>query len=241
MDPLEFTLSAQERVQLAISKLPVLTKQDIPTGDSCPICLNPLDALIEDRDQGKLTTTPGEEASEVGVTKLVGCGHIFCRACLVEWIKGRHGSCPSCRAVFSSLKPASDSDNESSDGDYVPGDDEDDEDEDDGFLDSDGLMETESVIDTMDVEDDLDEDDIEMDGDEAMRIWEERAANAIMENWGLSSDGEGSEDASEVEALALSEELSGPPQADDAAVYSDAGESSGVLETPSEAVRESKV
>ncbi|KAI0637999.1 hypothetical protein C8Q77DRAFT_1088849 [Trametes polyzona] len=173
----------------------------------------------------------------VGVTKLVSCGHIFCRACLVEWIRGRHGSCPSCRNVFSSIRPPSDSDNESSDGDYVPGDDEED-DEDDGFFDSDGFMETESVFDDMDMEEDVEVDaDVDIDEEGDADLWDVEAGDASMENWGL-SDGDGSESVSEVEVLALSTELQ--PQNDDAGVYSDGAEASGSLQAPEDDSAEPK-
>ncbi|KAI9001385.1 hypothetical protein BD414DRAFT_533131 [Trametes punicea] len=233
----DLPLPVQERIQLAISQLPLLAKEDIPLQDSCPICLNSFDAIVE----GKSTTDevgrePPESADELaGVTKLVACGHVFCRACLVEWIKGRHGSCPSCRHVFSSIQPPSDSDNESSDGDYVPGDDEED-DEDDGFFDSDGFMETESVFDDMAIEEDIEVNtDIDMDEDVDVELWEDDAADASMENWGL-SDGDGSESVSEVEVLTLSAELQ--PENDDAEVYSDAV--SGSLQAPEDHSAEPK-
>ncbi|KAI0723108.1 hypothetical protein C8Q76DRAFT_721605 [Earliella scabrosa] len=236
----ELHLSVQERIQLAISRLPVLSKDEIPLDDSCPICINPFEAILD----GKAREGLGEESPQddelAGVTKLVGCGHIFCKACLVEWIRGRHGTCPSCRNVFSSIRPPSDSDNESSDGDYVPGDDEED-DEDDGFFDSDdAFMETESAFDDMDIEEDLDpdadmEEDVDVDLD--VDLWEEEAANASMDNWGL-SDGDGSESVSEVEGLTMSGEL--PAENDGAEVYSDSGETSGVLQAPAHETTEPK-
>ncbi|KAI0751562.1 hypothetical protein C8Q80DRAFT_1157952 [Daedaleopsis nitida] len=231
----ELHLSVQERIQLAIDRLPALTKDDIPLDDSCPICINPFDAILD----GKAREGLGEEAPQddelAGVTKLVGCGHVFCKACLVEWIRGRHGTCPSCRHVFSSIRPASDSDNESSDGDYVPGDDEED-DEDDGFFDSDdAFMETESAFDDMDIEVDLEEDVdldeyIDVDIDVDLDAWEADAANVGMDNWGL-SDGDGSsESVSEVEGLTVSREF--PAENDGPEVYSDSGEGSGALQAP---------
>ncbi|KAL1937733.1 hypothetical protein VTO73DRAFT_12886 [Trametes versicolor] len=225
-------LSIQERIQLAISRLPTLTHVDIPLNDSCPICLSAFDAILEGKAvEGARGETPDSDEL-AGVTKLVACGHIFCRACLVEWIRGRHGSCPSCRNVFSSIRPASDSDNESSDGDYVPGDDEED-DEDDGFYDSD-FMETESAYDDMDIEDvdaDVDIDDVDV------APWDDHARDASMDNWGL-SDGDGSESLSEVEVLALSGELH--PENDDASVYNGEAEASGSLQAPEDDSAEPK-
>ena len=115
-------------------------------------------------------------------------------------------------------------------------------------------METDSAFDDMDVEEDL-ELDADMDEDAAYEVWEARAANVTsIENWGL-SDGDGSEDISEVEGLAMSGEL---PSEDDgmcaikcscsmaltlftgAAVYSDGGENSGALRVPHDESTEPK-
>ncbi|TFK83889.1 hypothetical protein K466DRAFT_602477 [Polyporus arcularius HHB13444] len=233
----ELHLSVQERIHLAISRLPVLAKDDIPLDDSCPICINPFEAALEGKAHEGLGEAPSESDELAGVTKLVGCGHIFCRACLVEWIRGRHGTCPSCRNVFSSIKPPSDSDVESSDGDYVPGDDEDEEDDDVFFdTDSEAFMETDSAFDDIDVEEDLDP-DADMEEDADLEDWEAQAGNASAENWGL-SDGDGSDSLSEVEAMAMSAEL--PPQDDGAGVYSDSGEHPGVLHAPRDESTEPK-
>ena len=116
-------------------------------------------------------------------------------------------------------------------------------------------METDSAFDDMDVEEDL-ELDADMDEDAAYEGWEARAADVTnIENWGL-SDGDGSEDISEVEGLAMSGEL---PAEDDgmgvikwclcslmltlftgAAVYSDGGENSGALQAPEDESTEPK-
>ena len=74
----ELHLSMQERIRLAISRLPILTKAEIPPEDSCPICLNPFDAILEGNDQAEASGAP-ESDETAGVTKLVGCGHVFCR------------------------------------------------------------------------------------------------------------------------------------------------------------------
>ncbi|KAI0677064.1 hypothetical protein C8Q78DRAFT_1000991 [Trametes maxima] len=232
----ELHLPVQERIQLIISRLPTLTKEEIPSEDTCPICLNLLDAIYEGKAAEGVERQTPEAANEVGVTKLVACGHVFCRSCLVEWIKGCHGSCPSCRNVFSSIRPPSEDDDESTDGDYVPGDDE--EEEDDGFFDSDGFMETESVFDDMDIEEDMEFDvDVDIDDEVDLRRWYSTSSDAGMDNWGL-SDGDGSESMSEVEVLALSTELH--PEADDADVYSDGADASGSLQAPDDISAEPK-
>ncbi|KAI0326682.1 hypothetical protein GY45DRAFT_1328644 [Cubamyces sp. BRFM 1775] len=225
VDVSELHLPMQERVQLAISRLPHLSKGEIPLQESCPICLTPFDTILENEAAGDASEgVPLEQGEKAGVTKLVACGHIFCRACLVEWIQGRHGSCPSCRNVFSSIRPVSESDNESSDGDYVPGDDEDEED--DGFFDSDG-----SAFDDMDVEFADEERFVDLDYGHDIPIGEEWPSRRTrreehMENWGLSDGEGGSESMSEVEMLAFSAELE--PADDDANVYNDDSDSDPV-------------
>ncbi|KAI0650250.1 hypothetical protein C8Q79DRAFT_942822 [Trametes meyenii] len=232
----ELHLPVQERIPLIISRLPTLTKNEIPFEDACPICLNPFDLILEGKAAEAVGPQTPEADNGAGVTKLVACGHVFCRACLVEWIKGCHGSCPSCRNVFSSIRPPSEDDDESTDGDYVPGDDE--EEEDDGFFDSDGFMETESIFDDMDIEEDIDIDvDVDIDDEVDLRRWYSNSSDAGMDNWGL-SDGDGSESMSEVEVLALSTELH--PEADDADVYSDEADASGSIPAPEEDTAEPK-
>ncbi|KZT02922.1 uncharacterized protein LAESUDRAFT_716511 [Laetiporus sulphureus 93-53] len=51
----------------------------------------------------------------------------------IEWIHCLHGTCPIWRYHFASIRQVSESDNESSDGDYMPGENEDDEDDEDDF------------------------------------------------------------------------------------------------------------
>ncbi|KAH9849969.1 hypothetical protein C2E23DRAFT_836909 [Lenzites betulinus] len=237
-DILDLHLSLSERIERTISRLATLPASEVPLEDSCPICLTPFESILEDK--GPEGTEGAIPDADQGITKLEACGHIFCRPCMVQWIQSCHGSCPSCRNVFSTLEPPSDSDNESSDGDYEPGEDEDDdEDEDDGFLDSDGFMETESVFD----------DDMELDEELFMAAdrapnevvingaWDDEPADADMDNWGL-SDGEGSESLSEVEILALSTELL--QEEDGADVYSDGAEASESLHSPANESTEPK-
>ena len=81
-DVSELHLSMQERVQRAISRLPTLKKDEIPSEESCPICLTPFDAILEDNAtvDGSPEGEPSKQDETAGVTKLVACGHIFCRA-----------------------------------------------------------------------------------------------------------------------------------------------------------------
>lgn len=126
----------------ALASLDLLPPKDIPNlDDSCPICLMTFRNILEQREDDLHGKTVA------GVARVGGCGHMFCAEDLSEWIKGRHGTCPTCRhEFFPELRPV-DSDAESSDGDYVPteyeGESDFDTDYEDGFMDSDGIdMET---------------------------------------------------------------------------------------------------
>jgi len=117
----------------------------------------------------------------------------MCVFSLVEWIRGYHGTCPTCRHKFLDIKPPSDSDYESSDGDYIP---DDEEDEEDGFFDTDGFtdmedFEMEDADEEMDFDDDFDGFGASF-GRGGLREDEDEG----LENLGL-SDGYGSESFSE--------------------------------------------
>ncbi|KAI0268182.1 hypothetical protein BC834DRAFT_968392 [Gloeopeniophorella convolvens] len=129
----------------ALSIFALLPLEDIPNlDDSCAICLMTFRSICSpdgDDSIGKMNS---------GVVRVNGCGHLFCTEDILEWIKGRHGTCPTCRHEFlPDLRPV-DSDTESSDGgEYIPteydGDTDIDTDE-DRFMDSDGIdMETMDV------------------------------------------------------------------------------------------------
>ena len=78
-------LSLSERVEHAIAALPTLSKEEIPLDDTCPICLQGFEAIYEGRahEDGLAMSSAlpnGADPEELrGVTKLSGCGHIFCR------------------------------------------------------------------------------------------------------------------------------------------------------------------
>ncbi|KAJ7937098.1 hypothetical protein B0H13DRAFT_2648995 [Mycena leptocephala] len=133
-------LSVEDSISAFINSLPVLSKDDLDTDDSCPICLTSFYDILAADD-------------ECGVTRL-NC-HIFCRKDLVEWIRNLHGSCPTCRAEFLDIHPPGSDDESSDGGEYIPNDE--DEDEEDGFIDtSDGF--TEGDFDAEDMDVDLEDD-----------------------------------------------------------------------------------
>ncbi|KAH8830810.1 hypothetical protein DL96DRAFT_1707602 [Flagelloscypha sp. PMI_526] len=165
------------QIQEAIEELPVITKEDIDASgqDSCPICLTDFESLLasEHTDPDRLS----------GATKVPTCNHVFCRQDLAEWIKGLHGSCPTCRHPFVDLDPLPD--DESSDGgEYIPADDLDNDDElfDDSFLTS---------------EPDFEQDE-DVDFDLERYLEEGRTQASEMEDW--------SEDELEVEPLSEPED-----------------------------------
>ncbi|KAG7097008.1 hypothetical protein E1B28_004402 [Marasmius oreades] len=103
-----------------INSLSLLESHQLSEGDFCPICLVPFQDILNEK--------PISEDSAIGVTQLESCGHIFCLKDLVEWIRGMHGNCPTCRHKFLDIQPPSDSDDESSDGgEYIPGPDDEEE------------------------------------------------------------------------------------------------------------------
>lgn len=113
----------------AINDLPVVSKDNIRLDDACCICMETYGAIYEraERDESRPIPgswpTPEEPNSDEGVTMLEGCGHMFCRKDMIEWIKACHNTCPVCRNVFTHFYIPTASEYESSDGgEYVPSD-----------------------------------------------------------------------------------------------------------------------
>jgi len=108
-----------------------------------------------------------------GVVKLAGCGHVFCRRDVIEWVDSAHGSCPACRDTFFHFSQLSESDYESSDGgEYIP---DEDEEPDDVELTDDGDLALSSDRDYW--ERDTDYADMEDGEDEGLRSVDEFIAN----------------------------------------------------------------
>ncbi|KAF8915936.1 hypothetical protein CPB85DRAFT_387948 [Mucidula mucida] len=107
----------QQEVNALIDSLPCLGKDQIPIQDSCPYVCCPFPISLTKT----LARIPVSPSSMVADTFSVG------RSSLTEWIRTMHGSCPTCRNVFLSIRPPSESDDESSDGgEYIPEDDDED-------------------------------------------------------------------------------------------------------------------
>lgn len=148
-------LSPHDRIKILLASLPVLGKDAVDLDEPCPICLMPFSSVLADEaDAGLSSVESNKEAVEKekykeedlgGVTKLVGCGHIFCRRDLTEWIRSQHGSCPTCRHTFLNIRPPSESDDESSDGgEYIPNPDDFEDEDEDAFLDVDGFTDADA-------------------------------------------------------------------------------------------------
>ncbi|OCH92209.1 hypothetical protein OBBRIDRAFT_886482 [Obba rivulosa] len=220
LEDMEVPLTVPQRMGLAISRLPILKKDEIPLDDTCPICLNLFSHILEGEVQidSTLVGLAPKHLVLSGVTKLEGCGHIFCRVDLIDWILSRHGTCPACRHEFCNLGTYSDSDAESiPDGDYVPGEDED-EDEDDGFMDTDGFTDASDwdfETDEMDVASDISQFDA---GYYQADAWPEGVEDDVTDNLGL-SDGTGSEGLPESDSPVSGDEE--PAHTDNARVAED--------------------
>lgn len=70
----------QDRIQIVIDKLPTLTAQDVHLNDSCAICLTEFSFIFAEETRLRTSAShDGGAEMEYGVTKLVECGHFFCR------------------------------------------------------------------------------------------------------------------------------------------------------------------
>lgn len=74
-------LSVEDRIALMVHKLPTLDKAQVPHEDSCPICLVSFNTILEgtSHDTEEVVSIGEREVKLKGVTKLEGCGHLFCR------------------------------------------------------------------------------------------------------------------------------------------------------------------
>ncbi|KAF9534881.1 hypothetical protein CPB83DRAFT_843090 [Crepidotus variabilis] len=203
----------QPRIKTFLESLPELHKRDVDLEESCPICLVPFGALFAEHEAATSTATldPSQEFAEEkrvagGITKLAGCGHIFCRNDLIEWVENQHGSCPTCRHIFLDIRPRSESDDESSDGgEYIPNADDFEDEDEDAFLETDGFTDAsaeEFPVEAMDLDfdelwdgenvvaDSEQDDDFRLDQDEMdLEALDAHEASQSAELWGF-TDGD---------------------------------------------------
>ncbi|KAH9917813.1 uncharacterized protein B0H18DRAFT_1033154 [Fomitopsis serialis] len=68
-----------------VGALPVLRPRNVPHEDDCAICFQ---SLQEIRSEAR------------AIVKLPQCGHVFCKACISEWMHMGGSSCPMCLNCF---------------------------------------------------------------------------------------------------------------------------------------------
>lgn len=73
-------MSTEPDITLVIEGLPLLTPEDVPSlDDHCAICLISFRSIFEKEAAGEEDAgDEGEEGGRRGVTKVDGCGHLFC-------------------------------------------------------------------------------------------------------------------------------------------------------------------
>jgi len=82
-------LSPHDQIKILLASLPVLPKDAVDLEEPCPICLMPFSSVFADEAHAVLNSAESnneprkeeedKEEALSGVTKLVACGHIFCR------------------------------------------------------------------------------------------------------------------------------------------------------------------
>jgi hypothetical protein len=99
-------LTMQDKIQTFVEELPTLPLNAFSPEDSCPICLLSFSSIIAEQEtlhkgQSKVSEVdaqypvsgPPASSSQLsgfgytGIAKLIGCGHVFCKRDLVEWIQ----------------------------------------------------------------------------------------------------------------------------------------------------------
>ncbi|KAG9218775.1 hypothetical protein CCMSSC00406_0001111 [Pleurotus cornucopiae] len=176
------TPSPHERAAAFIAALPRLHIYDLRRNldDSCPVCLVPLTMVLAEDDS---------DIGDAGVTKLEGCGHMFCRRDMDK----RTGECAPLLWMYpaadqENVNPADYSDDESSDDEFIP-------DDDNYHDDTDGLSDF-----GMDAEMDMEMDELWADGDDEYYEDEDESGGEYEDpiermetDWGLSEGDTSSE------------------------------------------------
>jgi len=73
-------ITTQDRIRLFVLQLPTLTPKDVHPDDSCAICLTGFSSIFADEAELKASDDFDVDTEvESGITRLVGCGHLFCR------------------------------------------------------------------------------------------------------------------------------------------------------------------
>jgi hypothetical protein len=75
----DIPLSLAEQLKDAVDNLPHLDPSEISLDESCPICLLTFKSIVGDPEERLLLNHKSSELVVSGITKIEGCGHIFCR------------------------------------------------------------------------------------------------------------------------------------------------------------------
>ncbi|KAG8743623.1 hypothetical protein FRC10_011686 [Ceratobasidium sp. 414] len=76
---LELSQGSKDERRDFIRKLPRLEEKDVSPDDTCAICQETLLAVIAAEEIASVMQSPGFAEEDMGVVKLPGCGHHFCR------------------------------------------------------------------------------------------------------------------------------------------------------------------
>ncbi|KAG8749268.1 hypothetical protein FRC12_013491 [Ceratobasidium sp. 428] len=76
---LELSQGSKNERRDFIRKLPRLEEKDVAPDDTCAICQETLLAVIAAEEMASVMESPGLAEEDMGVVKLPGCGHHFCR------------------------------------------------------------------------------------------------------------------------------------------------------------------
>ena len=73
-------ITTLDRIRFAISQLPTLNAKEVQLDDSCAICVSGFASILSDEAEAKQSSDfDADTEIELGITKLIGCGHLFCR------------------------------------------------------------------------------------------------------------------------------------------------------------------
>lgn len=89
-----------EEIRVFIRELPEVKERDLGTDETCPICQETFLSAIAAQELAFAMDTPGMVIEDLGVVKLPGCGHRFCRKDILIWAVASHSTCPACRNKF---------------------------------------------------------------------------------------------------------------------------------------------
>ena len=89
LDP-NIPITNLDRIRHTIDQLPILTVKDVQLDDSCAICFTGFASILSDAADVQPSIDFNVDGEvELGITKLVGCGHLFCRKESVDLLLAR--------------------------------------------------------------------------------------------------------------------------------------------------------